>query len=184
MASHKVRFKHLVDRVKGVSGYFVNDERLISFVKFYPENVDPDVINSKVSSLRTGNIGEEFKKMNLSFSIMQIQLDPMFVAGDFLAVTKIADISGESKRLRFLEFASRYCAAHKPNVFPIWNGRSERIISHFWGRNITPGHYVQYARYFTDFKKIFGMQELNFFEIDKLFWIHQKELERISFASS
>ena len=168
-----------VHKIRGVRGFFLSDERLISFTRHHPFNVEPNTVNSKVSSLRAYQPEDQFMDVDLTATILNCNLDPLLKSGDFVAVTNIIDAIGRRNYEHILEFASRYCSAHYPDHYPIWNHRSEMIVSGFSGRNLIPGHYKQFARYFYEVRKKLGMQELNFFEIDKLFWIHQKDLQSI-----
>ena len=164
----------LVHHIERMKGYFLDDKRIIRFVSKRPGNSDIAVIDEKVALL-IGRAHVDFEvRESVCQSIRKLNIDQMLAEGKASVVSMIA---GENHPIPdALHFASLYCAAHQPWLYPIYNGYSSRIVASFTGQPFIDQDYYDYWQQAHQLKAICKMQALNFFDINKLFWIYQDQL--------
>jgi hypothetical protein len=108
-----------------------------------------------------------------------MKIDKKLEAGE---VSLVEDIINKLPK-RFYSFATKYCSFHKPEVFPIYDGRVNKALSYFkkeYGfcefRKKDLKIYEKFVDILKEFKKKFRLDNYNFKELDKYLWQVGKEL--------
>jgi hypothetical protein len=168
--------KEFINYIKDIRGYFLSDRRLISYVSNRPGNRDLDMIREKIMAVANHNRIDYFISNGIPQHIKNLEVDQYLTNGDLSVVCKIAQVRTSGNDHELIEFASKYCAAHYPELYPLWNNHSLIITRTYCKENFLPCHYAGYSSVVQGIKLRYNMDMMNFFDISKFFWIYQDYL--------
>ena len=149
----------------------------ILFQHFYQNNNLQNVL-VKVSCLNdfySTNIRDTYSVAKV---IYQLNIDRRLQNGDLSLVDDIA--AGTEKKCksarREYSFASKYCSFHRPDVYPIFDSRNEKILNIYKNEiNINPFNlqesYEDYVKIINKYREIFGLECFSYKEIDRFNWL-------------
>lgn len=164
----------LVGHIENIKGYFLEDKRIINFVAYRPGNTDLEMIGEKVAFLSQNTQVKPESHDSICEAIMRLGIDQIISKGNPSLVTNIAKEISEKEQMT--DFASKYCAAHWPYHYPLFNNHSVKVLGTICGTSHGLTDYETYCRQMHRLKSAYKMHALNFFEVSKLFWIYQHHL--------
>lgn len=147
------------------------------FQHFYQNNNLQNVL-VKVSCLNdfySTNIRDTYSVAKV---IYQLNIDTRLQNGDLTLVDDI--VSAIEKKCksgrREYSFATKYCSFHRPDVYPIFDSRNEKILRKYRKDiSIFPftlrKSYKDYVKIINKYKEIFGLDAFSYKEIDRFNWI-------------
>lgn len=147
------------------------------FQHFYQNNNLQNVL-VKVSCLNdfySTNIRDTYSVAKV---IYQLNIDRRLQNGD---LTLVDDIASETEKKcksgrREYSFATKYCSFHRPDVYPIFDNRNEKLLRYYRKDiSISPftlrKSYKDYVKIINKYKEIFGLECFSYKEIDRFNWI-------------
>ncbi len=154
-------------------------ERVLSkLFATFPENVLSEDVLLKVvvlndlyrtGILATGRVAEH---------ICQIKIDAPLKAGEPQLVHRIAHVQIRDKQRNNYSFATKYCAWHQPDHFPIfdsfveqmlWTYRRQGGYSDFMRQDLWK--YEVFMQAIVDFRNYYGLMNFALKDIDKFLWL-------------
>lgn len=162
--------KSLMDRFKEIEGYFYGDTKTISFCKHNIYSTDIHVINRKLGGLAINELlsESEYKILKANASSKSY-----FEAlrEEELSTYKLLTTDLEPNNKTQL-VASTYLNAHKPQLFPVWD--------HNYAHLLLPEHeeYATFKEALDTWKKINGLETLNYYELHKFLWLYRDAITR------
>ena len=169
-----------INHIISIKGFFFDDRRLISFVSHRPGNGDISLIWEKMSTVAHQLKGEVLMPKGSLIQVRNMELDAALTCGDLSVVNKmVREFSGNPFDL--VELISRYCAAHAPEHYPLWGRHSLNALELKCGVRFAPDDYETYSTIMRAIRSDNGMQQLNYFDINKFFWIYEGQLETADF---
>lgn len=131
---------------------------LLDYVKKHPANTDPMVVKEKIRLLNrfyaTRVVAEDMLKNILLID----DFDQRLQKGDLSLVHDIASCSKD-----YLSFATKYCAMHNPEKFPIYDSFVFRLMEYLHSNHLftkTPSstiHHLKYTRKSQYYKEYVDM---------------------------
>lgn len=167
--------------------YTVQGNATEKLFSLFPENTNLEEVILKVAVLNkfySTNIQDTFTVAKTICSLKDV--DSKLEEGDFSVVNKIADAVSETKiKRRVYVFASKYCAIHKPSVFPIFDNEAGNALlalnKKYYFADFTKStlrNYPEYVELYRTFIKTFGLEQFSLREIDLYLWNLGKEISR------
>ena len=168
--------KHIIS----IKGFFLDDRRHISYVSHRPGNGDIGLIWEKMNTIAHQLKGEVLLPKASLIQVRNMELDAALACGDLSVVNKMAsEFPGNPFDL--VELISKYCAAHAPEHYPLWNKNSLNVLQLTCDVHFAPEDYETYSTIMKTIRSGNGMQQLNYFDINKFFWIYEGQLETADF---
>ena len=168
--------KHIIS----IKGFFLDDRRLISYVSHRPGNGDISLIWEKMNTMAHQLKGEVLLPKHSLVQVKKLGLDAALTRGDLSVVNRMAhEFPGDEFTL--VQLISRYCAAHAPEHYPLWGRHSLNALELKCGVRFAPDDYETYSTIMRAIRSDNGMQQLNYFDINKFFWIYEGQLETADF---
>jgi hypothetical protein len=155
---------------------------LSKLFRLFPENAALEDVLLKVVTLndlyRTGI----FATYQVAEHILQLKIDPLLQAGQSDAIDLIAYVQFGNKTRNNYSFATKYCAWHNQDAFPIYDSFVEEML---WGYR-KQDHFATFQRQelwvYHKFKHIimtfcefYNLSAFDFKDIDKFLWLAGKE---------
>ncbi len=169
-----------IKHITSIKGFFLDDRRLISYVAKRPGNGNISLIGEKMSTLAHHLKGEVLLPRNSLIQVQKLGLDSALVRGDLSLVNKIVH-EFPGNRYDMVELISRYCAAHAPEHYPLWGRHSLNVLELTCDVHFAPDDYETYSTLIRAIRSGNGMRQLNFFDINKFFWIYEHQLKTADF---
>jgi hypothetical protein len=170
-----------LERVEEESARFDAQDELIEktvgdlFAR-YPRNVEAhgvlakSVVLNQLYSARVLNIHIQ----QLARHITKCDLDPLLDQGSPVAVDRIIECPDIKI---YYSFATKYCSWHRPDAYPIWDRYVDETLWYYQRRyafsnyqHQQVGDYAKWVSIVSDFKRRFGLEDLNFKKVDKFLW--------------
>ena len=103
-------------------------------------------------------------------------------SGDASLVTDIAHIELNGKEKHFYSFATKYCAMHQPERFPIYDRFVGEMLRYFRKQthfarfaNADLKNYAEYRTIYDAFIQFFALNDFTYRQIDNYLWKLGKE---------
>ncbi len=164
--------------------YKIQENIIENIFKSCPENTDIEEILLKVSLLNDFYSTNIFGTYAVARHICELKIDERLEKGDLSLIHEIAKnvLGGKSKF--FYSFATKYCAKHQPEKFPIFDSKVCKVLCYckkqkpftdvkFKNKDLKD--YSIYCKVYEDFRNHFGLKEFTLAEIDKYLWMFGKE---------
>ena len=148
-------------------------------------NIDEDIIFLKVSTLNLyyGTYIQATKQ--LAKGIYGLKIDSRLVGGD---ISLIEDIATKCTLRRNYSFATKYCACHQPDKFPIYDRKVGECLAHIIAKgnlsgisgtytnvhNMMKKDYAFYRGIYDAFIQQYGLTSLSYREVDWYLWTANK----------
>lgn len=103
--------------------------------------------------------------------------------GDLSLVEDLRKIKmeGKDKPWDFYSFATKFCAHHNPEIFPIYDYYVDKMLREFRNRdkklkfrNSDLKDYVTFRDILCEFRKVYGIEDLTFRKVDIMLWLGGK----------
>lgn len=103
------------------SGDEANDQALIRLVDCFPSNRDPGEVTVKVAAINQIYSTNIFAWRKMAQHIVDLDIGPTLASSepDPELVEKIAVLTVGERRRRNYSFATKYCAFHQAEIYPI-----------------------------------------------------------------
>ena len=123
-----------------------------------------------------------FKIHTVAKHIFDCNIDQELSAGNIDLVEKIATVKMKYKTRNFYSFASKYCAFHKPDIYPMYDSYVEKMLWHFKKldkfydfKRDELRNYQVFMDVIKRFSKFYNLQEFTLKEIDMYLWLAGKK---------
>lgn len=160
----------------------------------HPNNTDLEEILLKAAVLNDFYSTEIKDIYSVAKVLFELKIDSKLKKGDLNLVNEIAIETAKkckSGRHEYV-FASKYCALHKPEIYPILDSKAVKALwtinekfhfSNFKKSEITnrkkyPEFYIRYCEIYKDFIERFNLQPLPLLKIDSYLWKLGKDILR------
>jgi hypothetical protein len=160
------------------------DEALSLLYAAYPENACLAEVLLKVAALNSLYSTNIYAITAVAQRIVDLQIDARLREPDLSLVEEIALVEVGGKKRRNYSFATKYCSWHEPEMYPIYDWYSERLLWAYqekWRfsegrRKEWQNSYPSYACAHAAFRRHFGLEEYSAKQVDKFLWRYAKEL--------
>lgn len=172
--------KNLKD-FEGEKGFFTGDKVKDKYFKAHVGNADVEDITLKISAIETDELRQIVPDLrNLSSYIAKAGIDEGLVNGDPAVVNKLMEFYQGGERVTFMTFCSAYSCWHNKDAYPVFNLEAIRILSKYYKRTFSEylDDYTVFQQDMVKLREKLGLEELNFQELEKFFWLFANELEK------
>ncbi len=168
-------------------GQFDTSERVVEnalrkLVTLLPSNTDLEDILLKVVTINSLYGTWIYKTYPVAEHILEAQIDGLLATGNSDAVDRIRVVQiGEKSRNNY-SFATKYCAWHNPEAYPIYDSFVDEVL---WAYRKQDGfakfqrqslwQYANFKRVILSFREHYGLQEASLRDIDKFLWLVGQE---------
>lgn len=130
-------------RQKLLPDYEANGCEIREYISHYPDNTNKDIIANKVYLLNK-HYSTRVPRQDMANHIYALNIDSLLSKKDKSVVTKIAQCGKQ-----YYSFATKYCAMHKPNDYPIFDNEVWKFLEYL---NKQDFFSVQTSEYFAHVK--------------------------------
>jgi len=144
-------------------------------------NNDVNIVRTKAATINIFYSTHVQAISKISQAIVNLNIDSRLSNGDITLVPDIAKAANVSRR--FCSFASKYCAAHNPDAFPIY----DRLVRLYLAKVIAKGNlagymynqttadtklhdYRYYVEVYNAFMKQYKLTSLSYRQMDRYIW--------------
>jgi hypothetical protein len=124
-----------------------------------------------------------FAVMDMASHIRDLRIDDDLAAGSPELVDRVARLTIRGKTRRHYSFATKYCSWHRPDEYPIYDSRVEKLLwayrrEHRFAQFSRPDlqEYPKYKEAVAAFRCHFGLARVSFKRLDKFLWLTSKDL--------
>ncbi len=167
---------------KRMPGYPVQEEILKFLVDRYPDNLNPEGVDLKVKCLNLFYSTGILATNSVAKCIQQEEIDKKLRVGDPTVVDIIAHCN-DVGRTNY-SFATKYCALHRPDKYPIYDSIVSDVFSSLYEQNKLQDYpltnktnfnaltkdYKSYVKLYDSFMKQYGLTSLSYREVDWYLW--------------
>lgn len=160
----------------------VVDAALGNLFQAFPNNTAYEDVLLKVVALNGLYATNIFATNRMAQHIWRLNIDSQLQAGSTDVVERIAPLQIGDKVRNNYSFATKYCAWHAPDAYPIYDSRVETML---WGyRNQTQftnfrrqdlRSYKSFRDVILAFRNYFQLTDFTLREIDKFLWLAGSE---------
>ena len=150
-------------------------------------NVDENIIFLKVSTLNLYYSTFMLATKQMASEILNLDIDARLKKGD---ISLVEDIAKCTKRRNY-SFATKYCACHQPNKFPIYDDIVGQYLAHVIATGNLSGYsgawtsiqekmqknYIYYKEVYDAFMQQYSLTSLSYREVDWYIWTANKCLK-------
>ena len=147
-------------------------------------NTDKDEINLKVTTLNLYYSTFMQATKQMADGIYDLKIDDDLLSGNISLVEQIAK---KTKRRNY-SFATKYCACHQPDKFPIYDEIVGKYLAHVAAKGNIPGYsgawttiqknmkadYAIYKEIYDTFMQYYDLTTLSYREVDWYIWVAHK----------
>ena len=170
----------------GMQIYKIQEDIIDGLFRSLPTttNNDVDIVFLKVSTLNLFYSTYMLATRQMANGIVSLNIDSKLKMGDISLVDEIATCT----KRRNYSFATKYCACHEPNLYPIYDA----IVGNYLAQVVESGHLPMYASYsksailnkmknYSDYKELYDafmdyydLSSLSYREVDWYIWVANK----------
>lgn len=160
----------------------VVETALSKLFQSFPHNTAFEDVLLKVVALNDLYRTNIFATYQVAEHIVHLNIDPLLLQGHTTLVDLIARVEIKGKMRNNYSFASKYCAWHRPNEYPIydsyvdqmlWAYQKEAAFTQFRRANLW--NYSRFKHIMLLFRDFYHLSEFNLKDIDKFLWLAGKE---------
>lgn len=176
------QLKYYLDKRETLDNYVVQENALNKLFSTFPNNTDLDDILLKSATLNhfySTNIFSIYSVAKHIFSLKNV--DKRLQIGDLSLIDEIRKITINEKSKDFYSFASKYCAHHNGDAFPIFDSYVEKVLWHFQQtdqfsqfKRAELKNYATFKQILLDFKAYYRL-DCTLRELDTYLWLLGKE---------
>ena len=166
-----------------LENYTLQEKSLgLLFNEFCRGNTKLEFILLKVTTLNQFYSTNIFDTYSVAKHILKLDIDQRLQSRDRLLVNELALITIKQKQKDFYSFASKYCAHHAPEAFPIYDSFVEKVLLYcanadgfaVFKKNDLK-QYVSFVQIIIAFQKFYGLEKFSLRQIDVFLWLAGKE---------
>lgn len=163
------------------------DAALRGLFETMPHNTDVGEAAVKVAALNGLYATNIFAVVQVATHIVDLGIDARLAADNVDAnlVEEIARVTIRNRLRRNYSFATKYCAFHRPDLYPIYDSLVHDVLNTLLKQGETfdsfvPGehwrtNYAIWQRSVTKFRVHYGLDSFSVRDIDKYLWMLAKE---------
>ena len=167
------------------NGRYVRQDEILKkyFQVLYPKNNNLEEILLKIYLLNDYYTAfyknEKIKRNTFSVAnyVLSIEdIDEMLDNGDIKCVDDITE------KTNLYVFATKYCSFHRPDMYPIFDSKVEKVFKRYRGINgfdfndVDLRKYRSYVTVYNDFKEKFELNGYDYKQIDQYLWLLGRKL--------
>lgn len=176
--------------------YQIQEDLLQTLLKNYPNHKNKSAVETKVKLLNLFySTGIQATNMMASNILSIKNIDELLKEGDFGLVAKIANLRINNNTTRYnYSFATKYCAYHEPQKFPIYDSIVAMTFISFFEKGLLPKYkysrrkvsesnvftknefaeklkdYEFFVEIYQYFMKLYDLKDFTYREIDAYIW--------------
>lgn len=176
--------------------YQIQEDLLQTLLKNYPNHKNKSAVETKVKLLNLFySTGIQATNMMASNILSIKNIDELLKEGDFGLVAKIANLRINNNTTRYnYSFATKYCAYHEPQKFPIYDSIVAMTFISFFEKGLLPKYkysrrkvsesnvftknefaeklkdYEFFVEIYQYFMKLYDLEDFTYREIDAYIW--------------
>ena len=162
--------------------YTVGAKAVTQIFKLYPTNTVLEEVLIKVLVLNDLYSTNILGTYAVAKHIIGLHIDERLKNGDASLVTDIAHIELNGKEKYFYSFATKYCAMHQPDLFPIYDRLVGEMFCYFRDqthfakfKNSDLKDYAKYCTIYRTFIEFFKLDDFTYRQVDNYLWKLGKE---------
>ena len=162
--------------------YTVGAKAVTQIFKLYPTNTVLEEVLIKVLVLNDLYSTNILGTYAVAKHIIGLHIDERLKNGDASLVTDIAHIELNGKEKHFYSFATKYCAMHQPERFPIYDRFVGEMLRYFRKQtrftrfaNAALKNYAEYRTIYDAFIQFFALNDFTYRQVDNYLWKLGKE---------
>ena len=162
--------------------YTVGAKTVTQIFKLYPTNTVLEEVLVKVLVLNDLYSTNILGTYAVAKHIIGLHIDERLKNGDASLVTYIAHIELNGKEKYFYSFATKYCAMHQPERFPIYDRFVGEMLRYFRKQthfarfaNAALKNYAEYRTIYDAFIQFFALNDFTYRQVDNYLWKLGKE---------
>ncbi len=157
-----------------------NQEKAIVklFQNYLSENKTIEDILIKVSIVNQFDSTNILDIHTVANHILSLNIDERLSSNDFSLVEDIGHVTIKDKSIYFYSFATKYCAHHSPEIYPIYDSYVSKILIHFKNQYQFTSFKVEELKNYQIFNdtieafiNFFELNEYKKSEIDRYLWL-------------
>lgn len=162
-----------------MESYRIQEDILQRLVKEYPDHKNKAAVEVKVKLLNLLYSTYILATNRMTAHILGInEIDARLKKGDKSLVEEIANIQIGGKKYNFYSFATKYCAYHNPEAFPIYDNIVSKVLTMLnKGKESDSAYekklrnYAEYTQIYDTFMKDYGLwRYLTYRQVDAYLW--------------
>ena len=129
-----------------------------------------------------------FSIFEVAEHIKKLAIDDRLTTGDVTLVDDLKRVVIRGKEHCFYSFASKYCSHHNEADFPIYDSYVDKVLRYFRDRESFCGfannelkNYEKFKEILQAFREFYGLQDLNWKQLDRYIWQFGKQYFRKSY---
>ena len=187
--------KKAIDAYNKMESYRIQEDILQRLVKEYPDHKNKAAVEVKVKLLNLLYSTYILATNRMTDHIYEMKkIDSRLKSGDKTLVKEIATLTIDGKSYDFYSFATKYCAYHNPEAFPIYDNIVANVLTQLFvddnlppytyttKKNVANGYsksafqvnlrdYDFYVQVYNTFMKEYGLWgKLTYREVDAYLW--------------
>lgn len=179
-----------------MGSYRIQEELLQCLKNKYPDHCNKDAVETKVKLLNLFySTGIQATNVMVSNILSINNIDSRLVEGDYSLVHEIATLRLSKGKERYnYSFATKYCAYHQPEKFPIYDSIVAMLLVSFFEKGLFPKYYFSkkkttmpntytkkefseklkeynfFIEVYDCFMEVYDLKEFTYREIDSYIW--------------
>ena len=162
--------------------YKLQEDSLGLLFNKFPLNNNLEEILFKAAALNEFYSTNIFSIIDVGKHILKLNIDKNLNEGDLSIVKKIAQVSINGTNRNFYSFATKYCAHHKPEKYPIYDDYVANVLVYFNKLDkfyeFTKKDLKDYEKFYSviiEFREHYNLANYSIRDIDKYLWQLGKE---------
>jgi hypothetical protein len=167
------------------------DVALRTLFQTMPRNTDVGEVAVKLAALNGLYSTNIFALVQVATHIANLHIDSRLAEPKISAdlIEQIANVEIRGKIRRNYSFATKYCAFHRPDLYPIYDSLVQQVLNTFLRQGesfdtFLPGErwqadYGVWYRSITKFRNHYGLNDFSVRDIDKYLWMVAKERQAL-----
>lgn len=175
--------KHYLALRDTLANYVSQENALRKLFTAFSDNTDLDDILLKAATLNafySTNIFSVYSVAKQIFSLKDV--DKRLEKGDLSLVDEIRKITISGKEKDFYSFATKYCAHHNEEAFPIYDSFVDKVLWYFQQKDQFSTfkrselkNYTRFKAILLDFRKHYQLESFTLRQLDTYLWLLGKE---------
>jgi hypothetical protein len=152
------------------------------FHSYCPNNTEIDDILLKVSVLNDFYSTNIYDTYSVAKHVLRLDFDARVTNGDLELVNELAKVQFGSSTRNCYSFASKYCAHHNPDHYPIYDSYVDKMLSHLKRadnfatfKKADLREYPLFVAVIEEFQRFYHLRNFSLRELDIFLWLTGKE---------
>lgn len=173
-----------LNKLQTLENYALQEKALTKLFRLFPKNQNIEDVLLKSSILNDFYSTNIFSIYSVAKHILTIPaVDERLTKGDLTLVDEIKTLTINGKVKNFYSFATKYCANHNPEAFPIYDSYVDKILvalnkqySFAKFKRADLKDYAKFKEILLAFQKQFELKQFSLRELDIYLWLLGKEV--------